>query len=816
MKKSLLAFCAVAAQFVSGATVDERPLDLKTYPFSDPDPVPCTAEKRYPYFRFDGSSVNAVTQRWTSVVLENDRIRVVLLPQVGGKIWAATDKVTGNDFLYCNHVMKFRDIAMRGPWLSGGIEFNFGIIGHAPSSSTPVDWLTRKNEDGSVSCFVSSEEYITRTVWQVEVRLGAHDDAFTTHVSWFNASGLPAPYYHWMNAAYSVRGNPDFLFPGKTIIGHDGTVTTDKWPFDGQGRRLDSYEGNAFGGPKSYHVLPGDSGFYGIWWPERGFGSYHRNASYEKFGRKIWLWALSRAGGIWEDLLTDSDGQYTELQSGRCFNQPAYGLHSTPYRHPTFVPGSTEMFSETWGPIRRRSDVEKDLAADRRLPLPRPVEVPKAFDEKSAYGLYVRGVQCLRQRADAEGAAYLRDALAKDPTFAPACTALAGYELRRGGLAAVHALCRRALAIDAYDVEANYLDGFAYFIEGETVTARDRLGVAALQPQFRSAALALIARAFLRDGMPAEALAAAEKALAANGENRDALLVKTIALRGSDRLRPFARSVLDRWPLFHAVRYELEKSGVAADYKALVRNELPQETYLELGSWYEETGLTADARAFFSAADASVVADVRRGDYAAARARPVSGVFPFRRETLRPLEQAVARDGHWKFRYLLGVLQAFLGRDKEADALLDGLGNEPDEAVVYQYRATRRTGAPRLADLERARLLGDNWRLGRQFVDHYESATNYPAMLTATSRYIEKYPTCNPLQISHGRALLKNKRYRECLDYLKNVVLLPSETRDTGTAIWHEAQDALGLKRTWPENLGQGEPYPPPAKKAAR
>lgn len=164
MKVTLLfVVFGIAWTGLAAARVNVGSMELKTYPFSDPDPVPATDLPRYPYFRYDGTTDAAVTQTWKTVTLENDRIRVVMLPQVGGKVWTATDKVTGRDFLYCNHVMKFRDIAMRGPWVSGGIEFNFGILGHAPSSSTPVDWFVRENADGSASFFVSSEEFVTRT-----------------------------------------------------------------------------------------------------------------------------------------------------------------------------------------------------------------------------------------------------------------------------------------------------------------------------------------------------------------------------------------------------------------------------------------------------------------------------------------------------------------------------------------------------------------------------------------------------------------------------------------------------------------------------
>jgi len=669
---SACAFTSFGLQGAASFSIDT--VKMPTYPFSDPDPVPATSQARYPYFRYDGSTDVSAPKSWKTVVLENDRIRVTLLPEVGGKVWAATDKVTGKDFLYCNHVMKFRDIAMRGPWVSGGIEYNFGVIGHAPSSSTPVDWLARTNSDGSASCFIASSEYITRTTWQVEVRLGAKADCFETHVKWFNSSGLPSPLYHWMNAAYPLTGNPVFKFPGERVIGHQGEVLLRNWPVDDMGRDLSLYKNNAFGGPKSYHVLPGNSGFYAVWWPEECFGSCHRSLSYEKFGRKIWLWALSREGGIWEDLLTDSDGQYTELQSGLCFNQPQKNNYRTPFKHPTFAPGMTMSFSESWAPVRCLGDISKDLSAS--LPRPRPVDAPAKFNWKTPWGHYVRGVQYLRERADGKGAAELRLALADDPTLLCAYGALAGYEMRRGNYEMVHTLCQRALAIDAYDAEANYLDGFAHFVEGEVATARERLGVAALSPGFASAALALVARSYLREGRKTDALAAAKKSLRHNPDNLDALMAQVIADRGNAELRS---SVLERFPLFHGVHYESEGNGMWR----LVKNEMPTQTYLELAAWYAESGLVEDVKDLYVYIGDSIMAKIQSGDYAAAKKLSVTNVFPFRREELAPLQKAVATDSHWKFSYLLAVLSAYFNYDEQADGLLDGCENEPDEAVFY-------------------------------------------------------------------------------------------------------------------------------------
>lgn len=148
-----------------------------TYPFFDPDPLPVFArsslggagQRIYPYFVFTGLSLNSRSQEWTVVRLKNKYLEVSLLPEVGGKIWGARDLQTGRDFLHTNRVLKFREIALRGPWTSGGIEFNFGVIGHGPHTATPVDYYMKKRPDGSVSCTVGNYDWASRTRWQVTV-----------------------------------------------------------------------------------------------------------------------------------------------------------------------------------------------------------------------------------------------------------------------------------------------------------------------------------------------------------------------------------------------------------------------------------------------------------------------------------------------------------------------------------------------------------------------------------------------------------------------------------------------------------------------
>jgi len=766
-------------------TVREEDRTFVTYPFGDPDPVPAVSQKRYPYFRYDGSTDSGVTQLWKTVVLENDRIRVTLMPSIGGKVWGAVDKLSGVDFVYSNGVVKFRDIAMRGPWVSGGIEFNFGILGHAPSSATPVDWFVRTNADGSASFFAASDEYVTRSRWQVEVRLRPGAEQFETHTVWHNASGLDQPYYHWMNAAFHLEKNARFLFPATRYAGHTGR--TFPWPVDAKGRDLSVYAANAFGFNKSYHVLNGDGNGYGVWWPERGVGAVHRSRSWEKFGRKIWLWSLAREGAIWEDLLTDSDGQYTELQSGRYFIQPIPGNHLSPFKHPCFAPGSTESFSETWGVLRSPGDFEKNVAS--KTPVPRPDEMPTGFDWNSAAGFALRGWQYLLDHDLAPAEREFASALRLDSQCVRAMNGMASLELRRGRYAECHALCRRMMAIDASDEHANYHDGFAYFAEGDYVSARDRLGVAALGLRYRSAAHALIARSYLAEGNATEASYAADRALAFNADNLDALLARLIARRlaADSAWRAEADALLERFPLFHAVRFE--RDGEA--FLGLVRNELPAETVREIAFWYRESGLAAECAKLMSLA--ATLGGPR--------------LPPFRREESSDLRRA-AEKGGWRAKYDAAVLLAGFHLDAEADRLLTSCGNEPDSAAFYLLRGSRRKGAAALADFTRAESCRDaDWRVGNALAAHFAAAKDFSAVLATTARYLTRYPGNNPLQIARADALVKTARYREAVDFLRTVRILPSENASAAWQVWNAAEKALGMAPTYPENLGYGEPF---------
>ncbi len=342
----LVTFCMNAGTTQSVSTFKEYNKVFTTYDFSDPDPIP-NATKIYPYFRYDGYAHQSIQKEWKVVELENEYLKVMILPQIGGKIWAAIDKKLDTSFIYFNHVVKFRDVAMRGPWTSGGIEANYGIIGHTPNCATPVDYKVIKNEDGSVSCTIGVLDLLSNTQWRMEINLPKDKAYFTTRSFWYNTSGIEQPFYHWMNVGIKVDGQLEYIYPGNYYIGHDGDHHS--WPVNEKNRKdLSFYDNNDFGGYKSYHVFGKLTNFFGAYYHKNDFGMV-RYANYdEKAGKKIWIWGLSRQGMIWEKYLTDHDGQYSEVQSGRLFNQNAEKSMYSPFKHHHFSPYGTDDWKEYW------------------------------------------------------------------------------------------------------------------------------------------------------------------------------------------------------------------------------------------------------------------------------------------------------------------------------------------------------------------------------------------------------------------------------------------------------------------------------------
>ncbi len=189
----------------------------------------------------------------------------------------------------------------------------------------------------------------SRTHWRVEIRLPADRAYFETNVLWYNPTQLEQPYYNWMTAAAFARDDLEMSIPGDASLAHSGASRA--WPVDSSGRYLPAYANNRFAGHKSYHVVGELNDFFGGYYHDDDYGFGHWSRYEEMPGQKLWLWALSREGGVWEEFLTDTDGQYVEFQAGRLFVQYAPGADVNPISQVGFSPGAADRWSETWFPL---------------------------------------------------------------------------------------------------------------------------------------------------------------------------------------------------------------------------------------------------------------------------------------------------------------------------------------------------------------------------------------------------------------------------------------------------------------------------------
>jgi len=340
------------------AKIHEEKTVINTYPFSEPDPIPIMmrsgmwggGSRIYPYFFFNKFTTSAVDKTWKIVHLENPYIEVLVLPEVGGKVYGAVERSTNKEFIYLNRVLKFREVALRGPWTSGGIEFNFGVVGHTPGGATAVDYMLRKNPDGSVSCIVGTIDLPSRTRWAVEITVADDKAFFETKALYHNPTPLHQSYYCWSNAANKVSSDLEFIMPGRFHIGHNFDAEPIPWPVDDKGRNISWYKNNKFGASKSFFTFGEYENFCGGYYHDEKFGFGHWALYDDIPGKKVWLWALSREGGIWEDLLTDADGQYCEPQTGRFYNQND---------HEFLAPYTADSWSEIWFPYKEIGPMTK-------------------------------------------------------------------------------------------------------------------------------------------------------------------------------------------------------------------------------------------------------------------------------------------------------------------------------------------------------------------------------------------------------------------------------------------------------------------------
>jgi tetratricopeptide (TPR) repeat protein len=334
---ALSAFLAVS----SDAQVEayREPLTLPTYGVREPEIMPDWRTHRYPYTMMDRLTNERGARTYNALYVENEYVKALVLPELGGRLHGAEDKTNGYGFLYDQKVIKPGLVAVTGAWISGGVEWNFPI-GHRPSGFRDTDWTLTENQDGTKSAWVGEIERLKRMRWSVGTTVHSGRNWVETRVRLENCTPYIQSFQYWATSA--VRATPEYqaVIPGEIMTGH-GKHEFFRWPVN---EGIDISYWKNIPGATSYFAVGSTSDYFGGYSPEEKAGMVHFADHNIVRGKKLWTWGTAPAGRLWEKILTDGDLPYFEPQAGAYSdNQPSlYWI----------MPGETKIFSHYWFPVR--------------------------------------------------------------------------------------------------------------------------------------------------------------------------------------------------------------------------------------------------------------------------------------------------------------------------------------------------------------------------------------------------------------------------------------------------------------------------------
>lgn len=305
---------------------------IPTYPIGKPEKNPIFLEKRvyqgssgaiYPHPVIEAISDQKVDQEYTAVFIENEYLKIMVLPELGGRIHRAYDKVRKRDFIYYNQVIKPALVGLAGPWISGGIEFNWPQH-HRPSTFEAVDFSLRENKDGSKSIWINEVELMCRTKGMVSFTLYPDKAYLEIKGRLFNRTPLPQTFLWWANPAVKVNDFYQSVFPpdvyavfdhGKRDVSTFPIATGTYYKVNyAPGTDISQYKNIPV--PTSYMAIQSKYNFIGGYENDTQAGMLHVANHHVSPGKKQWTWGKGDFGKAWDKNLTDEDGPYIELMCG--------------------------------------------------------------------------------------------------------------------------------------------------------------------------------------------------------------------------------------------------------------------------------------------------------------------------------------------------------------------------------------------------------------------------------------------------------------------------------------------------------------------
>ena len=326
---------------------------IPTYEVGKPEKNPIFLEKRvyqgssgvvYPYPVIESMSDEKVDKEYNAIFIENEYIKVMILPELGGRVQMAYDKIRERHFIYYNHVIKPALVGLAGPWISGGIEFNWPQH-HRPSTYMPVDTTIEENADGSVTVWVNEMERMFHQKGMAGFTLRPGHAFLEIKGVLYNRTEVPQTFLWWANPAVAVNDYYQSVFPpdinavfdhGKRAVSSFPIATGTYYKMDySAGVDISNYKNIKV--PTSYMAVNSRFDFEGGYENDTRAGMLHVANHHISPGKKQWTWGNGDFGRAWDRNLTDEDGPYIELMAGvYTENQPDF-TWLQPYEEKSFV-----------------------------------------------------------------------------------------------------------------------------------------------------------------------------------------------------------------------------------------------------------------------------------------------------------------------------------------------------------------------------------------------------------------------------------------------------------------------------------------------
>lgn len=366
---------------------------IPTYEIGKPEKNPIFLEKRvyqgssgkvYPHPVIEKISDEKVDKEWQACYLENDFIKIMILPELGGRVQMAYDKMKKRHFVYYNEVIKPALVGLTGPWISGGIEFNWPQH-HRPSTYDAVDFCIDENEDGSKTVWCSEMERMFGTKGMTGFTLHPDKAYLEIKVKLYNRTDRPQTFLWWANPAVAVNDDYQSVFPpdvnavfdhGKRDVSEFPIAKGKYYKFDyAPGTDISRYKNIPV--PTSYMAITSDYNFVGGYENDTKGGLLHVANHHVSPGKKQWTWGNGDFGTAWDRNLTDTNGPYIELMCGvYTDNQPDFSW---------LMPYEEKQFSQYFMPYQDLG-VVKNASKDAMLNL--EFEGDKAILKVYATGIY--------------------------------------------------------------------------------------------------------------------------------------------------------------------------------------------------------------------------------------------------------------------------------------------------------------------------------------------------------------------------------------------------------------------------------------------